>query len=93
MLYDGLHYDALAVSPFPGAPEDMDATVFPVDGPRTREVMAAAGRLVAAAHDARQFTDTAAFTLRCGVCGAGLRGEREAVGHAKATGHADFSEY
>ncbi|KFM28485.1 Ubiquitin thioesterase OTU1 [Auxenochlorella protothecoides] len=93
VLYDGLHYDALAVSPFPGAPEDMDATVFPVDGRRTREVMAAAGRLVAAAHDARQFTDTAAFTLRCGVCGAGLRGEREAVGHAKATGHADFSEY
>ena len=45
------------------------------------------------AHEARQFTDTANFTLRCGVCQLGIVGEKEAVEHAKATGHQRFSEY
>lgn len=30
---------------------------------------------------------------RCGVCQIGLKGEKEAVEHAKATGHTNFSEY
>ena len=93
VLYDGLHYDALAVAPYPGAPEDMDVTRLPVGTARTEEVLAAARRLVRAAHEARQFTDTASFTLRCGRCGQGLKGEKEAVEHAKATGHSDFTEY
>lgn len=54
---------------------------------------AAAARLVAACHAARQFTDTANFALRCGICQAGLKGEREAAEHAKATGHTRFTEY
>jgi ubiquitin thioesterase OTU1 len=54
---------------------------------------AGAEQLVAACHQARQFTDIANFTLRCGVCQIGLKGEKEAVEHAKATGHQNFSEY
>lgn len=45
------------------------------------------------ANEARQFTDVAKFTLRCGVCKIGVKGESEAVEHAKKTGHTDFSEY
>lgn len=30
LLYDGLHYDALALAQFPGAPEDMDVSVMVV---------------------------------------------------------------
>lgn len=45
------------------------------------------------AHEARQFTDTANFTLRCGVCQIGVKGEKEAVEHARATGHQRFGEY
>lgn len=45
------------------------------------------------AHQARQYTDTATFTLRCGVCQIGVRGEQEALQHAKQTGHQNFSEY
>ena len=30
---------------------------------------------------------------RCGVCQIGVKGEKEAVEHAKATGHQNFSEY
>ena len=44
-------------------------------------------------HEARQFTDTANFTLRCKDCQIGVKGEKEAVAHAKATGHANFGEY
>eukprot|EP00955_Chlamydomonas_euryale_P029980 316285-Chlamydomonas_euryale.AAC.1 len=28
LLYDGLHYDALAVAAFEGAPEELDVTIF-----------------------------------------------------------------
>ena len=45
------------------------------------------------ANKARQFTDTASFTLRCGTCKIGVKGEKEALEHAKSTGHANFSEY
>jgi ubiquitin thioesterase OTU1 len=31
--------------------------------------------------------------LRCLVCQTGLKGEKEAVEHAKATGHQNFGEY
>ncbi|KAL9441585.1 hypothetical protein AB3S75_020143 [Citrus x aurantiifolia] len=35
LIYDGLHYDALAISPFEGAPEEFDQTIFPVQKGRT----------------------------------------------------------
>jgi len=44
-------------------------------------------------HEARQFTDTANFTLRCLVCQLGVKGEKEAMEHAKASGHQSFGEY
>eukprot|EP00887_Chlorella_sp_A99_P007280 scaffold2.g7280.t1 len=93
LIYDGLHYDALAVAAFEGAPEELDVTAIPSSGSQTDAVMQAAAALVAQAHAARQFTDTANFTLRCGVCKQGLRGEKEAVAHARATGHQQFTEY
>ena len=41
----------------------------------------------------RQFTDTQNFSLMCGVCYKGLKGEDEAREHAKQTGHINFQEY
>ncbi|GAY59358.1 hypothetical protein CUMW_193920 [Citrus unshiu] len=35
LIYDGLHYAALAISPFEGAPEEFDQTIFPVQKGRT----------------------------------------------------------
>lgn len=60
----GLHYDALAVAAYEGAPESLDVTMVPSSGQRCDAVMAAARALTAAAHKARAFTDTANFTLR-----------------------------
>ncbi|KAG2426130.1 hypothetical protein HYH02_014845 [Chlamydomonas schloesseri] len=93
LIYDGLHYDALAVAAFEGAPEELDVTCFEARSGGGAAIMAAAEKLVAATNAARQFTDTANFTLRCGVCQIGLKGEKEAVEHAKATGHSNFAEY
>lgn len=93
VIYDGLHYDALAVEAFEGAPEELDVTAFEPGSQAGSRIQQAAEQLVAACNAARQFTDTANFTLRCGVCQIGLKGEKEAVEHAKATGHSNFAEY
>ncbi|GFH16327.1 ubiquitin thioesterase OTU1, partial [Haematococcus lacustris] len=94
LLYDGLHYDSLAVAAFEGAPEELDTRILDLSSPRQLAMVEeGATKLVAACHDARMFTNTASFTLRCGVCQVGLKGEREAVDHAKFTGHQNFTEY
>ena len=90
VIYDGIHYDAMARS---FGAQDFDITVFDGDGPDFAAVLAAAKALVAHENKNKKFTDTANFTLRCGVCKQGLRGEKEAVEHAKLTGHQQFTEY
>ncbi|KAL9441586.1 hypothetical protein AB3S75_020144 [Citrus x aurantiifolia] len=94
LIYDGLHYDALAISPFEGAPEEFDQTIFPVQKGRTigpAEDLAL--KLVKEQQRKKTYTDTANFTLRCGVCQIGVIGQKEAVEHAQATGHVNFKEY
>lgn len=89
----GLHYDALALAAYDGAPEAHDVTMFSVDDPQLQDVLKAASSLVCRYHDLRQYTDTSKFTLRCNVCQLGLVGEKEAMEHAQVSGHQRFSEY
>lgn len=84
---------AIAVAAFDGAPEELDVTKLDAGSPDAAAVAAAAAKLVAGCNAARAFTDTAKFTLRCGVCALGLVGEKEALLHARATGHQNFAEY
>ena len=56
---------ALCFAAFEGAPEEIDVTVFPANGEAAASAERGAKALVAQAHQARQFTDTASFTLRC----------------------------
>ncbi|XP_076924253.1 OVARIAN TUMOR DOMAIN-containing deubiquitinating enzyme 2-like [Bidens hawaiensis] len=94
LIYDGLHYDALAVSPTDGAPEEFDQTIFAVNSDRTigtHESLAL--NLVKDQQRKRSYTDTANFTLRCGVCQIGVIGQKEAVEHAQVTVHVNFQEY
>ncbi|GMH14421.1 hypothetical protein Nepgr_016262 [Nepenthes gracilis] len=94
LIYDGLHYDALAMSPSEGAPEDFDETIFTIRGNRTiGPVEGLALSFVKEQQRLRKYTDTANFTLRCGICQRGVKGEKEAVEHAQATGHVNFQEY
>lgn len=105
LVYDGLHYDAVCVTaPSASAPaagtkwtqgagEEGDERAVSVGSATAAAAAAAFATLLEGFHAARAFTDTARFTLRCGVCGAGVEGEKEAVVHAKQTGHANFQEY
>ncbi|KAE8680219.1 Detected protein of confused Function [Hibiscus syriacus] len=94
LIYDGLHYDALAMSPFEGAPEEFDQTIFVVQNDRTiGPVECLALNLVKDQQRKRSYTDTTNFTLRCGVCQIGMVGQKEAMEHAGATGRVNFQEY
>ncbi|OIW02872.1 hypothetical protein TanjilG_29648 [Lupinus angustifolius] len=94
LIYDGLHYDALAMSPFEGAPEEFHQTIFAVQNDRTiGPVEGLALNFAKEQHRKKSYTDTSNFTLRCGVCQIGVIGQKEAVEHARTTGHVNFQEY
>ena len=93
VVYDGIHYDALAMAARPNAPEADDTRVFRIDSGDAATYDAAARELVKTQNEARNFTDTANFNLRCLVCQKGLVGEKDAREHARQTGHANFGEY
>ncbi|XP_059664789.1 OVARIAN TUMOR DOMAIN-containing deubiquitinating enzyme 2 [Cornus florida] len=94
LIYDGLHYDSLAMSPSDGAPEEFDQTIFVVQKDRTiGSVEGLTLNLVKEQQRKRSFTDTSNFSLRCGVCQIGVIGQKEAVEHAQATGHVNFQEF
>ncbi|CAK9175755.1 unnamed protein product [Ilex paraguariensis] len=93
LIYDGLHYDALAISPSEGAPEEFDQTIFAAKDRTVGPVERLALNLVKEQQRKRSYTDTANFSLRCGVCYIGVIGQKEAMKHAQATGHVNFQEY
>ncbi|ELR18338.1 deubiquinating enzyme, putative [Acanthamoeba castellanii str. Neff] len=82
LLYDGIHYDPLALTFDASLPEECDVTVFSVDD----------DYVMAKARAKKKFTDTARFTLQCMICYEGLTGQQAAVAHAQKTGHTNFGE-
>lgn len=92
IVYSGIHYDALTLQD--GTDE---TTVFPnltaIGLDETEdEVLSAAKQLCQELKKRRYYTDTASFSLKCKTCGTKLKGEKQAVQHAKQTGHGDFGE-
>ena len=95
LVYSGIHYDAIVLLDTPGAAKG--ETVFPnltAMGipPEDDVVLAAAKQLCTDLKQRKYYTDTANFALKCKTCGKGLTGEKQAVEHAKQTGHGDFGE-
>ncbi|SPO30474.1 related to OTU1  len=92
LVYSGIHYDAMTLL---GNGEE--TTVFPnltAMGIPTEEdaVLKTAKELCEELKRRRYYTDTSSFSLKCKVCGTGLKGEKGALEHAKQTGHGDFGE-
>uniref|UniRef100_A0A0G4HAF8 Ubiquitin thioesterase OTU n=1 Tax=Chromera velia CCMP2878 TaxID=1169474 RepID=A0A0G4HAF8_9ALVE len=87
-LYDGIHYDC-----FVGREKESgrEAAVFSRD-PMDDVSIAKALMITQDLHERKQFTNTAGMSLRCLVCQIPLKGEKEAVGHARETGHSNFSQ-
>ncbi|KAJ3191754.1 ubiquitin-specific protease otu1 [Irineochytrium annulatum] len=91
IFYSGIHYDAVALSPSAGAPKEFDQTTF--EKAQVDKALKAAVRLAEIWKKEHKFTDLANFTLKCGVCMTGLKGQKEAQAHAMETGHTSFTEY
>ncbi|BGP54010.1 hypothetical protein JCM8202_003008 [Rhodotorula sphaerocarpa] len=98
LVYSGIHYDVLTLSfvppegadTFPPPNIDFDTRVFPKS---EEHLMDAAEKLVGQLRTEHAYTDTATFSLQCGVCREALTGEKEARRHAETTGHTAFEEY
>jgi ubiquitin thioesterase OTU1 len=90
VIYDGIHYDALAYCFGPALPEEMDICQF---SPNDHAVMQHAQTLCQQQHQSRKFTDVSNFTLRRLICQQGLKGQEEAQQHAQQKGHQNFAEY
>jgi len=92
LIYDGIHYDALAYA-FDSSTasfEDMDVTIF---NPLDEVAVTKAKKVAEDAHRKFLYTDTSKFDLRCLSCQTGLVGQGGAIKHAKETGHQNFAEY
>ncbi|KAL1933376.1 hypothetical protein VTP01DRAFT_7466 [Rhizomucor pusillus] len=90
VVYSGIHYDALGLSPAAGFPPAFDQTRFNTSD---NEILIAAQELVEKLRRKHKYTDVANFTLKCDQCQAGLVGEKDARAHAASTGHTQFVEY
>lgn len=96
LVYSGIHYDVVAVTPFSGAEPEFDRKVFDVVRTGDEEIdggaLEAARELCQALQKRHYFTDTHGFSIKCNQCGQGGKGQQWAVQHARSTGHGDFGE-
>ncbi|KAF9187717.1 ubiquitin-specific protease otu1 [Haplosporangium sp. Z 767] len=90
VMYSGIHYDAVALTPDLGIPAECDQTQFDTT---SQDIVNAGVQLAAKLKKAHKYTDLATFTLRCSICQIGLKGEKDAQQHAKQTMHTSFEEY
>ncbi len=68
VLYSGIHYDALALSPSLGASQEFDQTSFDITDPCLPEYFEAAVKLAGEWKKQHKFTDLSNFTLKCAIC-------------------------
>jgi ubiquitin thioesterase OTU1 len=91
VLYDGVHYDALHLVEISSG--RIITRIPRRDGMESQPALQAAQAIASNLRAAHQYVDISSFTLRCGDCGKAIRGQAEAVAHARETGHTGFAEY
>lgn len=95
LVYSGIHYDTIALSPSDAphdhayAPPEFDTKIFDAADPVLLEGAVDLCRTLQSRH---YYTDPAAFSVKCNICGKSCVGEKGATEHAKETGHYDFGE-
>ncbi|KAJ5118545.1 hypothetical protein N7448_010253 [Penicillium atrosanguineum] len=95
VVYSGIHYDVLALSP--SDPPYTHADPFAQGDTKIFEaidpvVMEKAKELCQVLQSKHYYTDTSRFSVRCNTCGDLFTGEMGATKHASETGHYDFGE-
>jgi ubiquitin thioesterase OTU1 len=89
LVYSGIHYDTITLSPGENVSPEFDTTVFPASDSLALEKALALCKLL---QERNYYTDVAAFRLHCNDCGAIIVGQQGAKGHTTQTGHRDFSQ-
>ncbi|KAG0219498.1 ubiquitin-specific protease otu1 [Mortierella sp. GBA43] len=84
LMYSGIHYDALALTPALDIPPECDQTQFDTSA---EAIITTGIQLAARLKKEHKYTDLATFTLRCSICQAGLKGQKDAQEHARQTMH------
>jgi ubiquitin thioesterase OTU1 len=95
VIYNGVHYDALAIAKSPRAKESDDITEFNPRTKRGKMIIAAAQKMVELKNRGAQFTSNSVMgstKLRCDDCKKTFASEREAKSHAEKTSHTSFSQ-
>ena len=82
ILYDGIHYDACE--------RGNGKSIFHCDD--KDEICNEVTSLLRNLKEKKQYTNTNSFSLVCNVCYKNLTGEKEAMAHAKETGHQNFAQ-
>ncbi|KAJ6111619.1 hypothetical protein N7523_007680 [Penicillium sp. IBT 18751x] len=95
VVYSGIHYDVLALSP--SDPPYTHADPFAQGDTKIFEaidpvVLEKAKELCQVLQSKHYYTDTSGFSVRCNTCGGLFTGEMGATKHASETGHYDFGE-
>jgi len=85
LIYNGIHYDVIVGTKNGKSQVRFEST--------DHDALAKAVGIAKKAHEKKKFVNTATFSIRCEMCGAGLVGTKEAQAHAEATGHVKFSQY
>ncbi len=88
VVYSGIHYDTIVLSPF-NMPPEFDKKIFDSSDDT---VLASAVSLCQKLQDEHYYTDTAEFKIKCNDCGTMVTGEAGATEHASKTGHYNFGE-
>ena len=95
LVYSGIHYDTIALSPsakphhHATASPEYDTKVFDTSD---KKVLQAAVTLCTVLKDKHYYTDTAGFKLRCKDCDTKMKGQKAATEHYDETGHMNFEE-
>ncbi|KAL4973242.1 hypothetical protein BDW66DRAFT_142594 [Aspergillus desertorum] len=89
LVYSGIHYDTITLSPGENALPGFDTTVFDASDALALEKALAVCKLL---QEKNYYTDVAAFRLHCNDCGGILVGQQGAKEHTAQTGHRDFSQ-
>ncbi|KAL2816337.1 hypothetical protein BJX63DRAFT_145250 [Aspergillus granulosus] len=89
LVYSGIHYDTIALTPSVTVSPEFDTKVFDAADPLVEERSLALCKLLQKQH---YYTDTANFHIKCRRCGGIFTGELGATQHAEQTGHTDFQE-
>jgi ubiquitin thioesterase OTU1 len=88
VVYDGVHYDAIAF----GVENDATGACVTIFSPQDQGIMEGVKKIATELRSKKQFVNLSGCDLQCLVCRVGLRGQKDAQLHASQTGHQNFGQ-